>query len=149
MELLRYLSLMGPMLVKFAKAGAFDPAVWTVEDKAAAARDFDQTLAAIAAHSDAYASLLGDMSDADFRSRDRDVRQQDDARGIHRQPGAVWMRGLSHAAVRVSEGVRARRVEHHEPVGRTVALRRCGRPWWRRSSSRAGRSVSPQVSADA
>ena len=25
-ELLRYLSLMGPMLVKFAKAGAFDPA---------------------------------------------------------------------------------------------------------------------------
>jgi hypothetical protein len=68
MELLRYLTLMGPMLVKFAKAGAFDPAVWTVEEKAAAARDFDQTVAALAAHSDAYASLIGDMSDADFRS---------------------------------------------------------------------------------
>ena len=27
-ELLRYLSLMGPMLVKFAKSGAFDPAAW-------------------------------------------------------------------------------------------------------------------------
>ncbi len=68
MELLRYLSLMGPMLVKFAKAGAFDPAAWTVEDKVASARDFEQTLAAIAAHSDLYASLLGDMSDADFRT---------------------------------------------------------------------------------
>ena len=68
MELLRYLSVMGPMLVKFAKSGSFDPAVWTVEEKAAAARDFDQTLAAIAAHKDAYASLLSDVSDADFRS---------------------------------------------------------------------------------
>jgi hypothetical protein len=68
MELLRYLSLMGPMLVKFAKAGAFDPAVWTVEQKAAEGRDFDQILAVIAGHSDIYASLLGDMSDADFRA---------------------------------------------------------------------------------
>jgi hypothetical protein len=67
LELLRYLSIMGPMLVRFAKTGSFDPAAWTVEEKAAAARDFDQTLAAIAAHSDLYASLLGDMSDADFR----------------------------------------------------------------------------------
>jgi hypothetical protein len=66
-ELLKYLSVMGPILVKFAKAGAFDPAQFTIEEKAAAARDFDQTLVAIAGHRDAYASLLGDMSDADFR----------------------------------------------------------------------------------
>jgi hypothetical protein len=66
-ELLRYLSVMGPMLVRFAKSGAFDPAAWTVEEKAAAARDFDQTLAAIAAQGDLYANLLGDMTDADFR----------------------------------------------------------------------------------
>ena len=66
-ELLRYLTVMGPMLVRFAKAGAFDPAVWTVEEKAAAVRDFDQTVAALAAHKDAYTTLLGDMSDADFR----------------------------------------------------------------------------------
>jgi len=66
-ELLRYLSVMGPMLVRFAKSGAFDPAAWTAEDKAAAARDFDQTLAAIAAQGDLYANLLGDMTDADFR----------------------------------------------------------------------------------
>ena len=66
-ELLRYLTIMGPMLVKFAKAGTFDPAQWTVEEKAAAARDFDQTVAAIAAQSETYARLIGEISDADFR----------------------------------------------------------------------------------
>ena len=50
-----------------AKAGGFDPAVWTAAEQAAAARDFDQTLAAIAAHADRYATLLDTMSDADFR----------------------------------------------------------------------------------
>ena len=67
-ELLRYLSLMGPLLVKFAQAGAFDPAVWIVEEKAAAGCDLDQTLAAIAGHREMYATLLNDMSDADFRT---------------------------------------------------------------------------------
>ena len=68
LELLKYLSIMGPGLVQAAKAGGFDPAVWTEAQKTAEARDFDQTLAAIAAHSDAYATLLADMSDADFRA---------------------------------------------------------------------------------
>jgi hypothetical protein len=68
MELLRYLTLMGPMLVKFTKAGAFDPAAWSAEEKIASTRDFDETLKAIAAHSDLYESLIADMSDADFRT---------------------------------------------------------------------------------
>ena len=67
-ELLQYLSMMGPALVQATKAGTFDPAVWTVAEKAAAARDFDQTLAAIAAHTDAYATLLADVTDADLRA---------------------------------------------------------------------------------
>ena len=67
-ELLKYLSVMGPGLVQAAKAGTFDPAVWTVADKAAQSRDFDQTLAAIAEHSSAYRTLLADVSDADFRA---------------------------------------------------------------------------------
>jgi len=66
-ELLKYLSIMGPQLVLAAKSGTFDPAVWTAAEKAAAARDFDDTLAAIAAQSDTYATLVGTMSDADFR----------------------------------------------------------------------------------
>ena len=66
--LLQYLSLMGPSLVQAANAGRFDPADWTEALKTADARDFDQTLAAIAAHADAYATLLGGMSDADLRA---------------------------------------------------------------------------------
>jgi hypothetical protein len=66
-ELLKYLSLMGPNLVKAARDGAFDPAAWTAGQQAADARSFDQTLDAIAAMSDQYTVLIGDMSDEDFR----------------------------------------------------------------------------------
>ena len=68
LELLQYLSLMGPELIKAAKAGTFDSAAWTAAEAAAAARDFDQTLAAIAAQSEEYARLLADVSDADLRA---------------------------------------------------------------------------------
>ena len=67
-ELLRYLSVMGPALVVAVKAGRFDRAAWTAALKTAEGRDFDQTLAAIAAQTDAYATLLADVSDADFRA---------------------------------------------------------------------------------
>jgi hypothetical protein len=68
LELLKYLSIMGPELVKAAKAGAFNPAAWGAAEQAASTRDFDQTLAAIAAQSDDYATLLSDVADADFRT---------------------------------------------------------------------------------
>jgi hypothetical protein len=67
-ELLQYLSMMGPALVRAAKAGAFDPAAWTVEEKAAQQRDVGRTRAAILAQSDEYALLLSDLSDADLRA---------------------------------------------------------------------------------
>jgi hypothetical protein len=66
-ELLRYMSIMGPGLVRAATSGGFDPAVWTEASQAASARDFDQTLAVIAAQADAYPKLLANVSDADFR----------------------------------------------------------------------------------
>ena len=68
LELLKYMSIMGPGLVRAAKAGGFDPAVWTENQKAAEARDFQQTVAAIASQGDEYAALLGDMSEADLRA---------------------------------------------------------------------------------
>ena len=67
LELLQYLTIMGPELIKATKAGSFSPETWTVAEKTAYARDFDQTVAALAAHKDEYARLLGDWSDADFR----------------------------------------------------------------------------------
>ena len=68
-ELLQYLSMMGPALVQATKAGQFDSAVWSAAEQAAAARDFDQTVAAIAGQAQAYPALLADMSDADLRAQ--------------------------------------------------------------------------------
>jgi hypothetical protein len=67
LELLKYLSMMGPRFVQAAKAATFDAAAWVAAEQTAAARDFDQTLAAIAAQTDAYVTLLADASDADLR----------------------------------------------------------------------------------
>jgi hypothetical protein len=67
-ELLRYLSVMGPRWLQFAKAGMFDAAAWTAAEQAAEARDIDEAVVAIAAHTNVYAALLADMSDADFRA---------------------------------------------------------------------------------
>src|SRR5438046_3639030 len=66
-ELLKYLSMMGPTLVQYVLAETQDPTLWTSAAAAADARDFDQTLEAIAAQSDAYATLLADVADADLR----------------------------------------------------------------------------------
>jgi len=66
-ELLRYLSIMGPNLVQGAKS-TFDRDAWQAAANAAEARDFDQTMAVIAGQKDVYAKVLGSMTDADFRS---------------------------------------------------------------------------------
>ncbi len=67
LELLKYLSMMGPVIIEAAKSGGFDPAAWTAAEKAADARSFDETLAAIGAQTQGYATLLADVSDADLR----------------------------------------------------------------------------------
>jgi hypothetical protein len=68
MELLQYLSIMGPQLVKAALGSGFDPASWTEAQNAANARNLEQTLAVIAGQSEEYARLLGGLSDDDFRA---------------------------------------------------------------------------------
>jgi hypothetical protein len=68
LELLQYMTIMGPELIKAAKAGAFEPPVWTAAEEAAKKRNFDQTVAAIAAQKEQYASLLNSLSDADMRA---------------------------------------------------------------------------------
>jgi hypothetical protein len=68
LELLRYMTIMGPQLIQAAKAGAFDGPTWMEATKAAEARDWNQTVAMIKKQGDEYAKLLADMSDADLRS---------------------------------------------------------------------------------
>lgn len=67
LELLQYLTIMGPALLKAAKAGTFDPAKWTAAVQAAAARDFDQTLATLGQLTHDYPALLADISDDELR----------------------------------------------------------------------------------
>lgn len=67
-ELLKYLSMMGPTLVKDAKAGAWDEAGWAAAEKAAQAQSLEEALAKIASHADTYAALLADLTDADLRA---------------------------------------------------------------------------------
>lgn len=70
MELLRYLSMMGPMMIQYglAKDGAFDREAWAAAAAEAEKRDLDQTLAVIAGHKDEYPKLLADVTDKEFRS---------------------------------------------------------------------------------
>jgi hypothetical protein len=67
-ELLRYLSMMGPTLMQAILAGKFDEAAWTAAEQAASSRSFDETLAAISAQSDTYAALLAGVADAELRA---------------------------------------------------------------------------------
>ena len=68
LELLKYMSIMGPGLIEAAKSGVFDRERWTAADRVAQARDFDGTVAAIAAQAELYPTLLADMTDEDFRA---------------------------------------------------------------------------------
>jgi hypothetical protein len=68
LDLLRYLSMMGPALIEAAIAGRFDPAAWTVAEQAAATRDVEQTMAAIVDQERSYATLVDGISDADLRA---------------------------------------------------------------------------------
>ena len=67
LELLRYLSFMGPVLVRAATSTGFDPAAWGGAEQAAQSRDLDQTLDVIAGQADEYSNLLVDLTADDFR----------------------------------------------------------------------------------
>ena len=69
LELLQYLSFMGPTMVKATRDGGFDRDAWTVEQQAAEGRDFDQTVDAISAMADVVARVLGDLDEEAFRER--------------------------------------------------------------------------------
>jgi hypothetical protein len=67
-ELLRYLSYMGPQLLTAGKRGSFDREAWKAEIQAADERNFDETIAIIETLPETYERLLADMSDSDFRA---------------------------------------------------------------------------------
>src|SRR6185295_13930680 len=67
MELLQYLVVMGTMLLRSIKAGAFDMPAFQAAHAEANASNFDQVLALIGKQSATYAELVGAFTDEDFR----------------------------------------------------------------------------------
>jgi hypothetical protein len=81
LELLRYLSMMGPTLIRMAK-GKVDWAAWKAAVEAADARDFDQTVAAIAEQKRLYETLLMDMPDETLRAEIDNFDGSKTSRGV-------------------------------------------------------------------
>src|SRR5689334_21526913 len=81
-ELLRYLTIMGPSLIPAIKTGTFDGAAFGAAQAAANAMNFDQVIAAIEKQSAGYAQQLGQFSDADFRA-ELDLFGKKASRGSH------------------------------------------------------------------
>src|SRR5262252_1803980 len=68
LELMRYLSMMGPTLVRYMKSGSKTADLWMEAQARADTRDLDQAIAAIALQRDEYGSLVSDMSEEFLRS---------------------------------------------------------------------------------
>lgn len=66
-ELLDYLAVMGPVLVKSALAGGFVQDEWVARAKVAAELSFDDLVKTLAAQVDEYKQLLANEPDATFR----------------------------------------------------------------------------------
>jgi hypothetical protein len=66
-ELLDYLAVMGPVLVKSALAGGFVQDEWVARAKAASELSFDELVKTLAAQADEYKQLLANEPDATFR----------------------------------------------------------------------------------
>jgi hypothetical protein len=72
LELLRYLAVMGPVQIAMIRGGQFTreafSAAWSPAEAAAGQMSFDEAVAAIEKQADDYARVLGEWTDADFRS---------------------------------------------------------------------------------
>ena len=92
-ELLQYLVIMGPNVIRGIKAGAFDGEAWGASAAAAKVLSFDQTVAALEKLSPTYAELISSFSDDDFRTK-VDLFGRDESKGSH----IVYLVSGGHAA---------------------------------------------------
>jgi hypothetical protein len=67
-ELLRYLTMMGPQLVPAIKTAVFDVPAWNAAQAEANASDADRVLSVLATQADTYAQLIGAFSEAELRA---------------------------------------------------------------------------------
>jgi len=95
LELLRYLSFMGPHIVTAVKTGTFDMEAWGAAEKAAAEKNFETVVADIGKLPDSYASSVGSIADADLR-QEIEMFGQKGSRGQN----LVYLILCAHAAYR-------------------------------------------------
>lgn len=69
LELLRYLSIMGPNLVPAIQTGNFDGAAWGASVAAAEAKDFSAIVKDLEQLADLYTTKVGAMSEDDFSAQ--------------------------------------------------------------------------------
>jgi hypothetical protein len=69
LELLQYMTIMGPALVTAIKSGGFDPAAWTAAEESAKLLSFNEAVAAIEKQSATYQTEVGGMSEKDLRAK--------------------------------------------------------------------------------
>ncbi len=67
MQLMRYLSVMGPNLAAAGASGVFDRDAWAAELAQAESRDLDALVEVIAGHAARYDAALAPLTDASFR----------------------------------------------------------------------------------
>lgn len=67
-ELLRYLSYMGPALLPSIKSGKFDPPSFSAAEAASKSMNLQQVLAEIGKQPALFAEVIGGFSDADLRA---------------------------------------------------------------------------------
>jgi len=94
-ELLRYLTVMGPVIVPSVKAGTFLMDQWNAGEARAAAMDFEAVLKDLEAQSAFYAEAIAGFTDEEFRA-EIDIFGNKGNRG----PMLVSMVVCGHAAYR-------------------------------------------------
>lgn len=81
LDLIRYISMMGPTILRWSLANTSDFEIWTKAEAASKERTFAQAKDAIAAQHAEYADLLAEATDADFRAEITDFDGNKTSRG--------------------------------------------------------------------
>ena len=81
LDLIRYISMMGPTIIRWSLANTGDFEIWSKAEAVSKERTFEQARDAIAAQRIEYAELLGELTDEDFRAEVTDFDGNKTSRG--------------------------------------------------------------------
>jgi hypothetical protein len=81
LELIRYISMMGPTIIRWSLANTSEFDIWTKAETVSKERSFEEAKDAIAAQRAEYADLLANLADADFRAEVNDFEGNKTSRG--------------------------------------------------------------------